>query len=41
MRYGPLHIDLERRQARINDTVVNLTRIEFDLLGHLCQHPAT
>ena len=39
MRYGPLHIDLGRRQARINDTVVNLTRIEFDLLGHLCQHP--
>lgn len=39
MQYGPLHIDLGRRQARVRDSVVNLTRIEFDLLGHLCQHP--
>jgi two-component system OmpR family response regulator len=39
MHYGPLHIDLGRRQVRINEVVVNLTRIEFDLLGHLCQHP--
>ena len=39
MEYGPLHIDLGRRQARVRDAVVNLTRIEFDLLAHLCRHP--
>jgi DNA-binding response OmpR family regulator len=39
MHYGPLHIDLGRRQAKVDERVVNLTRIEFDLLGHLCQHP--
>ena len=39
MHYGPLVIDLGRRQAQVNSQVVPLTRIEFDLLGHLCQRP--
>jgi DNA-binding response OmpR family regulator len=39
MHYGVLQIDLGRRQVQVRGTVVNLTRIEFDLLGHLCQHP--
>ena len=41
MRYGPPYIDLGRRQARINDTVVNLTRIEFDLLATSASTPVT
>lgn len=39
MHYGPLQIDLGRRQAQVNGSNVSLTRIEFDLLAHLCQRP--
>lgn len=39
MTYGPLQIDLGRRQVQINGFNVGLTRIEFDLLAHLCQRP--
>jgi two-component system OmpR family response regulator len=39
MHYGPMQIDLGRRQAQVGGLNVNLTRIEFDLLAHLCQRP--
>lgn len=39
MHYGPLQIDLGRRQAQVNGFNAPLTRIEFDLLAHLCQRP--
>ena len=39
MHYGPLQIDLGRRQAQVNGSNVALTRIEFELLAHLCQRP--
>lgn len=39
MHYGTMQIDLGRRQVVVERTVVPLTRIEFDLLSHLCQRP--
>lgn len=35
---GKLHIDLARRQVRVNDTDVHLTPIEFTLLATLVRH---
>jgi DNA-binding response OmpR family regulator len=39
MHYGAMQIDLGRRQVVVDNSVVPLTRIEFDLLSHLCQRP--
>jgi DNA-binding response OmpR family regulator len=39
MHYGPMTIDLGRRQAKVGSSIVGLTRIEFDVLAHLCQRP--
>ncbi len=39
MHYGTMQIDLGRRQVVVEGAVVPLTRIEFDLLSHLCQRP--
>ncbi len=39
MHYGAMQIDLGRRQVVVEGSVVPLTRIEFDLLSHLCQRP--
>jgi DNA-binding response OmpR family regulator len=39
MHYGTMQIDLGRRQVVVEGSVVPLTRIEFDLLSHLCQRP--
>lgn len=38
-RFGPLEIDAARREALLNDRRLPLTRIEFDALAHLCNHP--
>jgi two-component system OmpR family response regulator len=38
-RFGPLDIDTARREAAVNGRRLPLTRIEFDLLAHLCNHP--
>ena len=39
-RFGPLAIDVGRREAVVNNRRLTLTRIEFDVLAHLCNHPA-
>ena len=39
-RFGPLEIDVGRREAVVNNRRLTLTRIEFDVLAHLCNHPA-
>jgi len=38
-RFGPLEIDIGRREALANGKRLSLTRIEFDVLSHLCNHP--
>lgn len=38
-RFGPLEIDIGRREALANGKRLSLTRIEFDVLAHLCNHP--
>lgn len=38
-RFGPLEIDAGRREAIVNAKRLSLTRIEFDVLSHLCNHP--
>ena len=38
-RFGPLEIDIGRREALTNSKRLSLTRIEFDVLAHLCNHP--
>ena len=38
-RFGPLEIDTGRREAVVNNKRLSLTRIEFDVLSHLCNHP--
>jgi len=38
-RFGPLEIDVGRREAVVNGRRLSLTRIEFDALAHLCNHP--
>jgi two-component system catabolic regulation response regulator CreB len=35
----PLRVDLATRRARLGDTVVDLTRVEFDLLATLLETP--
>lgn len=40
LRVGALLIDLDRRIARRNGLVLDLTAKEFDLLAHLMRHPA-
>jgi two-component system OmpR family response regulator len=38
-RFGPMEIDGGRREALVNGKRLTLTRIEFDVLSHLCNHP--
>jgi len=38
-RFGPLEIDVGRREAVVNGRRLSVTRIEFDILSHLCNHP--
>jgi two-component system OmpR family response regulator len=38
-RFGPLEIDAGRREATANGKRLTLTRIEFDVLAHLCSRP--
>jgi DNA-binding response OmpR family regulator len=38
LRHGPLTIDLERHQVRVNDDEVRLTAKEFLLLQYLIEH---
>ena len=35
---GPLHIDPLKREVRVNDTLIHLTKREFDLLYYLLEH---
>lgn len=37
--FGPLSIDLGRREIRVDRKAVAATRLEFDLFAHLCRHP--
>lgn len=37
--FGPLTLDLGRREMRVDHHVIAATRLEFDLFAHLCQHP--
>ncbi|MGA0879264.1 MAG: response regulator transcription factor, partial [Ilumatobacteraceae bacterium] len=37
--FGPLSIDLGRREIRVDRRVIPATRLEFDLFAHLCQRP--
>jgi DNA-binding response OmpR family regulator len=39
VRVGPLQIDLAGHRATIDDEPLHLTRIEFNLLAFLAQHP--
>jgi two-component system OmpR family response regulator len=39
LRFGPLAIDLGRRELRVNGATVAATRLEFDLFAQLCRHP--
>ena len=39
LAFGPLVIDLGRREVRVDDTEVATTRIEFSLLEQLCRRP--
>lgn len=36
---GNLSVDLESREARVQDTTLDLTRTEFDLLAALLENP--
>mgnify|MGYP001597495626 CR=1 FL=1 len=36
---GPIELKLISRQATISGSVVELTRLEFDLIAHLLKHP--
>ena len=38
-RFGPLEIDIGRRESVVNGRRLAITRIEFDILSHLCNHP--
>lgn len=38
-RFGPLEIDIGRRESVVNGKRLGITRIEFDILSHLCNHP--
>lgn len=35
-----VHIDLDARTVTVNDEVIDLTRIQYDLLAALAEHPA-
>lgn len=37
--FGPLALDLGRREMRVDHHVIAATRLEFDLFAHLCQRP--
>mgnify|MGYP006269131519 CR=1 FL=1 len=39
VRFGPMEIDASRREVIVNGRRLTLTRIEFDVLSHLCAHP--
>jgi two-component system OmpR family response regulator len=38
-RFGPLEIDAGRRESMVNGKRLSVTRIEFDILSYLCNHP--
>lgn len=38
-RLGDLEIDAERREVRVSDRIVELTRTEFDILSTMAAHP--
>ena len=40
LAFGPLVIDLGRREVRVDDAEVTTTRIEFSLLEQLCRRPS-
>ncbi len=37
--FGPLTLDLGRREIRVDHHVIAATRLEFDLFAHLCHRP--
>ncbi|MFC4638437.1 response regulator transcription factor [Deinococcus hohokamensis] len=39
LRVGGLHLDLRRRQVTLDGEALDLSRLEFELLGALAQHP--
>ena len=39
LRFGPITIDLSGREVHLNDTTVELTRTEFDILAALATRP--
>jgi two-component system response regulator MtrA len=39
LEVGPLRVDLERREVEVHGRLVELTRVEFDLLAELAQRP--
>ncbi|MDX1556362.1 MAG: response regulator transcription factor [Xanthomonadales bacterium] len=39
LEFGPLKIDTERREVKLDDSPVSLTAREFDLLLHFARHP--
>ena len=39
LAYGPLEIDLDSREVKLNGQPVDLTPIEFDLLAYMARHP--
>ena len=39
LRYGPLTVELGKRQVTLGERPVDLTRTEFDLLALFAQHP--
>ena len=41
LRRGNLEIDLEKHSVKINQSVIDLTAKEFDLLAYLTQHPGS
>ena len=40
LAFGPLVIDLGRREVRVDDIEICTTRIEFSLLAQLCRRPS-
>ena len=39
IQHGALHIDIDRREVRVDGKEISLTAREFDLLLHFAQHP--
>lgn len=38
-RFGPLALDVDRREIRVNDHVVASTRLEYELFARICDTP--